>query len=150
MFLIIFKLPRTGSTRLAKYINRRPEARFFHEILKKSADGNHNDNIRARLDGIAKGHSITGFSLNPFPYNLESPEFFDPGDYLEKYGRGLVVSHLRKNVFDQAVSLWLSIKLKVWPGDSSNENSRVIKDFLKSQDTAVPLRNKKGLVFVRD
>lgn len=139
MLFIIFKLPRTGSTRVAKYLDRAAGVRCFHEILNDCDDPDHDARIRAQLSSVRAGKPRIGFTINPFKHAITSTDFFDPRPYCGA-DQGRVVSLIRENVFDQAVSMWVSTELKIWPGDSQSRTAAQLRSFIDQGGVEIPAR----------
>jgi len=149
MFFAIFKLPRTGSTRLSKFLNRAAEVRCFHETLNKCEDEHYAAEISRRLE--SRDERCRGFTLNPFKHKIQSDAFFDPQPYVGAQGRSFVASLVRKDTFQQAVSYWLSLQLQMWPGDSDANMAGKLNAFVEQGGIEIPPQELEALCqrFVR-
>lgn len=138
MFFTLFKLPRTGSTRIVKYLDRAPETRCIHEILQKFEGDDYSAEIKRRLGPASLNHKCLGFSLNPLKHFIKSSTFFDPQPYIRAHGKGLVISLIREDVFQQAVSYWLSKRLQMWPGDADAAMASQLKSYIGQGGIEIP------------
>jgi LPS sulfotransferase NodH len=138
MFFVIFKLPRTGSTRIVKYLNRTAGVSCLHEVLNNYKGDHYSAEISKRLDSVLVDQTTMGFSLNPFKHEIKSSTFFDPQQFMSAQREGLVISLIRKDVFAQSVSYWLSMQLKMWPGDSEAAMASQLQSYVAHGGIKIP------------